>query len=335
MASSYPASKQVIANPAGTQVLSNPDHALMSGTVNDTLGSIQDVIGTTLGTNVLRDFAAAQFPVRATGVAATGTLVQTLVGGTLSTSTVNNTTIGTPAITGGTLTSPTINTPIIVTPTIRNFDGWQDANETWTYASATTITVPSDATTKYQKGDKIRLKQGGAYKYFYIVTVAATLLTVTGGTDYTVANAAITDNYYSHENPIGFPDWFNYTPTLAVAAGTAPTYTAIFLNRFKVFGKTIIVRQIWVNDAGGTAGAGGNRLTQTLPVTGVFESTGGYQFLGAGIFFESPGTGMIGGAVADSSTTVAFINSTGGNYILGDDQSSTVRRIGITFQYEI
>ena len=51
--------------------------------------------------------------------------------------------------TGSTLTSPIINTP-----TIRNWDGWISANETWVYASATTITVPSGAASKYQKGTR-------------------------------------------------------------------------------------------------------------------------------------------------------------------------------------
>jgi len=97
--------------------------------------------------------------------------------------------------------------------------GWTSAGETWTYASASTITVPSGAASKYQKGDKIRFKQGATYKYFYIITVADTLLTVTGGSDYTVATpTAITDNYYSHsENPLGFP--------IAGFALTAPTWT--------------------------------------------------------------------------------------------------------------
>jgi hypothetical protein len=93
-------------------------------------------------------------------------------------------------------------------------DGWIDAHETWTYASATTITVPSGAGGRYQKGDKIRLKQGGEYKYFYIVSVSDTTLSITGGSDYTLVSAAITDNYYSKaENPQGFPRWFNWSPT--------------------------------------------------------------------------------------------------------------------------
>jgi len=94
--------------------------------------------------------------------------------------------------------------------------GWVEVSDTWAYASATTITVPTNATEFYQKGDRVRLKQGGAYKYYYIVTVAATLLTVTGGSDYTVANAAITDIAISRSfRPFGFPQRFDYVPTFA------------------------------------------------------------------------------------------------------------------------
>lgn len=118
--------------------------------------------------------------------------------------------------------------------------GWYDADENWTYASTTTITVPSDATTKYSIGDKIRLKQGGGYKYFYIVGVAATTLTVTGGSNYSVADAAITDNDYSKAStPMGFPQWFSYSPSWA-SYGTQPSVGNGALNgRFSIVGRTV------------------------------------------------------------------------------------------------
>lgn len=117
--------------------------------------------------------------------------------------------------------------------------GWIPANETWTYASATTITVPSGALSKYSKGDKIKLTQA-TVKYFYIIDVTDTLLTITGGTSYTLTSATITDNYYSHsDNPIGFPQWFNWTPTVTYAGGTTdPTSSTLVSARFTVQGKT-------------------------------------------------------------------------------------------------
>jgi hypothetical protein len=138
------------------------------------------------------------------------------------------------------------------------WDGWLETGETWEYASENTITVPTDATAKYQKGDKIRLKQGGDYKYFYVVGVAATVLTVTGGDDYTVAEAAITDNYYSKsENPQGFPHWFSYTPSL-VGFSSDPTIHA----RFCIRSVAVSLRLRLMN---GTSNATG--LTASLPVT--------------------------------------------------------------------
>ena len=94
------------------------------------------------------------------------------------------------------------------------FDGWNSANETWTYASATTITVPSGATGRYSVGDKVRIYQANTVKYFYIVTVASTLLTITGGSDYTLTNSTINNPCTSRRaTPVGFPQYFNFTPT--------------------------------------------------------------------------------------------------------------------------
>lgn len=92
-------------------------------------------------------------------------------------------------------------------------DGWQLADETWAYASASTITVPSGAAAKYAVGDRIKWTQT-TVKYGVIVVVADTLLTIAVNTDFTVATpTAITDNYYSHQDtPIGFPSHFNFVP---------------------------------------------------------------------------------------------------------------------------
>jgi hypothetical protein len=89
--------------------------------------------------------------------------------------------------------------------------GWLDADESWEYASADAptfvITVPSDATTKYSPGMRIRLSQStGGTKYFIITAVSSTTLTVYGGTDYTLNNEAISSPFYSTQKaPFGFP----------------------------------------------------------------------------------------------------------------------------------
>jgi len=92
--------------------------------------------------------------------------------------------------------------------------GWVEADETWTYASADdptfTFTVAADVTTKYSAGMRIKLTQT-TVKYFIITAVSTysggnTTITVYGGTDYDLTDAAITANYYSTQKaPQGFP----------------------------------------------------------------------------------------------------------------------------------
>ena len=136
--------------------------------------------------------------------------------------------------------------------------GWQGAAEAWTYASATTFTISGDYRHIYAKGDKIRLVQSNTTKYFYITNVAfagsTTTVTITGGSDYSLANSAITFRYYSKAtNPNGFPDWFNWTPTYG---GTASmTYTGVTLTRarFRVIGKQVFFNLYTTGTTGGTA----------------------------------------------------------------------------------
>ena len=145
--------------------------------------------------------------------------------------------------------------------------GWILANETWTYASSTTFTISGDKTSKYQKGDKIRLKQGGSYKYFYIIGVSYsspnTTVTITGGSDYSLANSAITDNDYSRFTvPFGFPGFFNYSPTVTAVSGSLTTVTSSGM--FSISGRSVNFNiYISVSDAG----SGSDSIDFTLPIT--------------------------------------------------------------------
>jgi hypothetical protein len=106
----------------------------------------------------------------------------------------------------------TFNTPTVINPIVQGaWDGWINPNQTWTYlatgtdAPTFTITVPSGAASKYSVGMRIKLTQT-TVKYFIITAVADTVLTVYGGTDYTLTDAVITNNYYSPvKAPLGFP----------------------------------------------------------------------------------------------------------------------------------
>lgn len=115
-------------------------------------------------------------------------------------------------------------------------NGWISANETWAYASASTFTVSGDVTSKYQKGDRIKFTQT-TVKYGVIISVVyaagTTTITIAVNTDYTIANAAITLNYYSHQaNPMGYPEYFLVT--------SASSFGSVA--RLSVVGKTATVK---------------------------------------------------------------------------------------------
>jgi hypothetical protein len=139
--------------------------------------------------------------------------------------------------------------------------GWI-AGEAWTYVSATSFSVASDVTAKYAKGDRIKLTQT-TVKYFYVVNVSAfgggiTTITVSGGSDFTLANAAITSPFYSKDiTPNGFPQWFNWVPTLT--GFSANPGNAVY--RFNISGRSIYLAIRQGTD--GTSNA--TKISFTLP----------------------------------------------------------------------
>jgi hypothetical protein len=89
MATNYPGTINTFTDPSGTSPLaSGPDHAQLHTDVNDTVEAIQNVIGTTAGTNILKDFTAGQFPVRQVG----GTIQQVIAAGTYTTRVIGSAT---------------------------------------------------------------------------------------------------------------------------------------------------------------------------------------------------------------------------------------------------
>lgn len=102
MSTLYPASKQTFTDPQGTSTLASPDHAALHTDMNDTAEALQDTVGTTAGTNILKNFAAGDFPAR---INSSNVLQQALSG------TINNSVIGTSAITGGTVGNALLGTP--------------------------------------------------------------------------------------------------------------------------------------------------------------------------------------------------------------------------------
>ena len=101
--------------------------------------------------------------------------------------------------------------------------GWIAADHTWTYASADsptfTFTISGvDLTAVLTPGTRIKLTQT-TVKYFIVTAVSFstnTTVTIYGGTDYTLVNAAITNPFFSRlKGPAGFPlDPTKWTQTL-------------------------------------------------------------------------------------------------------------------------
>jgi hypothetical protein len=151
--------------------------------------------------------------------------------------------------------------------------GWQNPNDTWTFATASTFTVPRDITGEIGPGDKIRLTQSATIRYFYVLSAAfsagSTTVTIMLNSDYTLANSAITAPGFSHAvAPIGFPDYFNYVPT--VVTGWSSTTTTLY--RYKVAHHMVT---LWLV-VSGTSNATG--ISIKLPVSG--KSNGGFNYEG-------------------------------------------------------
>ena len=159
--------------------------------------------------------------------------------------------------------------------------GWKPIKGVFSYASATTINVDTGATTIYSVGDKLRFKQtAGTYVYFYVVTVAAALLTVKGNT---LANEAITvPDMSKSTSPVGFPQWFAYTPTGVSASNVTLT------GRFSLNGRTCIT-----NIYGIFTGAITFTTMPTLPIAA------SANIMGLGVEIATKGTG----SYTDTGTT--------------------------------
>lgn len=87
--------------------------------------------------------------------------------------------------------------------------GWCDGTGTWSYSSADSptfvISTSIDQTGLIGVGYRIKLVQTSA-RYFIVTAISSTTITVYGGTDYTLDNAAITSPQFSPiKHPLGFP----------------------------------------------------------------------------------------------------------------------------------
>jgi hypothetical protein len=163
--------------------------------------------------------------------------------------------------------------------------GWIPVGETWSYASSTTVTISGDKTDKYSKGMKVKLTQTSV-KYFYITGVSYaspnTTLTLTAGTDYTVANAAITSPFYSMvANPAGFQHLYSWTPIFAGFSSDPTNVDAKFI---------INGRLCTANLSMGAGTSNANNFLISAPLTAV-----GFHWSGNMAFYVNGGSSNFGG----------------------------------------
>ena len=230
---------------------------------------------------------------------------------------ISELTIGTPVLTD---LMPYVSNPTTSPETKASYvgnvylEGWSPVVLTWTYASATTITVASGASSLYQKGDKVRFKQGGGYKYGYLVTVADTLLTFFGGSDYSVANSAITDVAISRvENPFGFPLQFNWAASITNLTQGNGVLTA----KCKMNGSLVTGRVEFVF---GSTSSMGSVPTLVLPIT--VATYGAITPIGISRMKDATGGNAATGGILTNGIFIVYNGS--GTYDVGDTLSSTV-----------
>lgn len=142
---------------------------------------------------------------------------------------------------------------------------WVNDTDTWTYASATSFTISGDKTGEFARGTKIKLTQT-TVKYFQVLSASYsspnTTITVTGGTGYTLANAAITNTYYSNMDLApgfasnGILDWSGTSGLNVQGFSGTPTQNA----GFRLIGAWVIM---YINITG-TSNA--TSMTATLPI---------------------------------------------------------------------
>ncbi len=152
---------------------------------------------------------------------------------------------------------------------VSDYGGWMKVQAAPTYASASTFTLPGDVSAVFQLGSKLKLTNSGT-KYFYVIgssyAAGTTTVTVTGGSDYSLANAAITNLMVSYgSSPQGHPIWFAYTPTWT-GFSTAVTATVKFMAIGRIMRVTIEAL------TGGTSNA--TNFKMSLPVTSTVQTDG-------------------------------------------------------------
>lgn len=193
--------------------------------------------------------------------------------------------------------------------------GWVPDGDTWTRTGNHTFTVSGDVTARFRKGTKVRYKDGGAYEYGVVLSSAYstpnTTVTLFTNDDYAMAATTITDKSISYiENPEGFPDWFNWTPTYS--ASGSMTFTTVTTTQaiFRVAGQQVSFVIFATGTTGGTAAT---TISATPPAT----CSAAQQVPVGGSTRDATSGAIVLGKGSVTGTSISIQKSDASNYGLG------------------
>jgi hypothetical protein len=127
---------------------------------------------------------------------------------------------------------------------------WQAPTSSFAYLAANQITVSAADALNIGVGTKLKFTQT-TLKYFYVIAISGTTVTITGGSDYTLANAAITTPFISNAFvAAGFPKTFAWTPTVI---GWSSTTVAQYRFRLQAGRVTLYIYVTGVSNSGSTS----------------------------------------------------------------------------------
>jgi len=188
-----------------------------------------------------------------------------------------------------------------------SLSGWAQIGVTWTRTGNNTFTVSGDVTGNYDyhPGTKVKVTDSGGVKYGVIEQTSYsspnTTVTLIDNDDYDLASGTLSSPYVSHiEMPDGWPDWFNYTPSITGQSSMTISGVTVNYAKWRVSGHTV---HVVVRAVGTVGGTGATFFYIDLPVdfatsnfgtcaAGVAD--GGSQVTGLGVFTGSTTPDSIG-----------------------------------------
>jgi hypothetical protein len=154
------------------------------------------------------------------------------------------------------------------------------------------FSITGDVTSKYQAWDKFKYTQTTVKYGYSLATVydssnTRTIIQLNAGSDYSVANAAITSPYYSKTaRPQGFPAWFNYIPKWLSTSTPPAIVNGTLAGNFVVEGKTCVYRFYWAAGSSTTYGAGDYKFSLPAPRK-VNATFGSFQRTGVAVYRDA------------------------------------------------